>query len=91
MATGRDSLFVRSTLFTKQVHIYACEIQIKPRPYPLSCDRYVVYHHYRTADTALIAPVNTKLNKSGEISEGRKSGNYVHSLCLTNEFTCSIA
>ena len=39
MATSRDSLFMRRiTLLTKQVPFYACKIEIKPKPYPLSLD-----------------------------------------------------
>ena len=63
MATSRDSLFMRkNTLLIKQVHFYACKIQIKPGPYPLSRDRSTAHHHYPTAGTASTAPVHAKLN-----------------------------
>ena len=63
MATGRASSFmIRNTSFTKQVHFYICKIQIKPKLYPLSNNRYTVHHYYHIADTASIAPVHTKLN-----------------------------
>ena len=52
MAMGRDYLFMRkSTLFTKQVHFYACKIQIKPWPYPLSGNRSTEHHRYCTVDS----------------------------------------
>ena len=53
---------IKNTSFTKQVHLYTCKIQIKPKPYPLSRDRNIILHHYHTADTASIAPVHAKLN-----------------------------
>ena len=63
MAAGRDSLFKRkNTLFTERKHFYACENQIKPSLYPHSHDRNTAHQNYRTADTALIAPVHTKPN-----------------------------
>ena len=63
MATGRASSFIIMNIsFTKQVHFYICKIQIKPKLYPLSCNRNTVHHHYHIGDTASLAPVHTKLN-----------------------------
>ena len=69
MITDRDSSFmIRNTSFTKQVHFYICKIQIKPKLYPLSCNRNTVHHYYHIADTASVAPAYTKLNFSPMVS-----------------------
>ena len=63
MTTGRDSSFmIRNISFTKQVHFYICKIRIRPKLYPLSHNRNIVYHYYHIADTASVAPTHTKLN-----------------------------
>ena len=55
---------IKSTLFTKQMHFYACKIQIKSKPYPISCNRNTIHHHYHTTDTASIASLHAKLKFS---------------------------
>ena len=63
MIPDRDSSFmIRNTSFTKQVHFYICKIQIKPKLYPLSCNRNTVHHYYYIADTSSVASTHTKLN-----------------------------
>ena len=52
MTTGRDSSFmIRNISFTKQVHFFNSKIQIRPKLYPLSCNRNTVHHYYHIADT----------------------------------------
>ena len=63
MTTGRDSSFmIRNISFTKQAHFYICKIKIRPKLYPLSCNRNTVHHDYHIADAASVAPTHTKLN-----------------------------
>ena len=69
MTTGRDSSFmIRNISFTKQVHFFNCKIQIRPKLYPLSCNRNTVHHYYHIADTTLVAPMHIKLNLSPMVS-----------------------
>ena len=69
MTTGRDSSFmIKNISFTKQVHFYICKIQIRPKLYPLSHNRNTVHHYYHIADTASVAPTNTKLNLFSMVS-----------------------
>ena len=57
MTTGRDSFLMRkSTLLTIHVHFSAFQKYNKALAVPLSWDRNTANHHYRTADTALMAP-----------------------------------
>ena len=78
MAKGRDSFLMRkTTLFTKQVQFYACKNQIKPKLYPLLCDRKTAraHHHYRTANISSVAKLNlfsrSGSGKTAELSASR--------------------
>ena len=57
METGRDDLFMRKNiLFTKQVHFYACKIQIKLQLYPSHATELPCYHHYYIVKQSIAPP-----------------------------------